>query len=227
MKIILTNDDGFDHPGISALFNELKENHEVFLIGPDQNRSGFSSAITFLTPLKHKKFAENFYSLNGTPVDCVKIARNLLCPFEPEIVISGINPGPNLGSDAILSGTVGAALDGRNLKYPSIAVSVSSFEIVDFSFAAKFISKVLDNLDNLKLENFQILNINVPDHNKFPDPKIKITKTFLNEEDCERNYESSDRKNLEDGNISISPIKIDMHSNSEYQAVEDWSKISL
>ena len=116
MKIILTNDDGFDHPGIKALFKELHDKHEVFLIGPDQNRSGFSSAITFLTPLRHKKYADNIFSLNGTPVDCVKVARNMLCPFEPEIVVSGINPGPNLGSDAILSGTVGAALDGRNLK---------------------------------------------------------------------------------------------------------------
>ena len=151
MKIILTNDDGFDHLGIKALFMELNKKHEVFLIGPDQNRSGFSSAITFLTPLKHKKYADNIYSLNGTPVDCVKVARNLLCPFEPDIVVSGINPGPNLGSDAILSGTVGAALDGRDLKYPSISVSVASFEINDFSFAAKFVAKVLDNLAALKI----------------------------------------------------------------------------
>ena len=74
MKIILTNDDGFDHPGIKALFKELHDKHEVFLIGPDQNRSGFSSAITFLTPLRHKKYADNIFSLNGTPVDCVKVA---------------------------------------------------------------------------------------------------------------------------------------------------------
>ena len=169
MKIILTNDDGFNHQGIKSLFRELDKKHEVFLIGPDQNRSGFSSAITFLTPLKHKKYADNIYSLNGTPVDCVKVARNLLCPFEPDIVVSGINPGPNLGSDAILSGTVGAALDGRDLKYPSISVSVASFEINDFSFAAKFVAKVLDNLEALNIENFHILNINVPDHNQFPD----------------------------------------------------------
>ena len=224
MKIILTNDDGFDHPGIKALFKELHDKHEVFLIGPDQNRSGFSSAITFLTPLRHKKYADNIFSLNGTPVDCVKVARNMLCPFEPEIVVSGINPGPNLGSDAILSGTVGAALDGRNLKYPSIAVSVASFEINDFSFAAKFVAKVLDNLDNLDMEDFQILNINVPDHNEFPNPEIKITKTFLNEEEGEKNLDVSDRKNLEDGFISISPIKVDMHSNSQQQVVADWAK---
>ena len=224
MKIILTNDDGFNHQGIKSLFRELDKKHEVFLIGPDQNRSGFSSAITFLTPLKHKKYADNIYSLNGTPVDCVKIARNLLCPFEPDIVVSGINPGPNLGSDAILSGTVGAALDGRDLKYPSISVSVASFEINDFSFAAKFVAKVLDNLEALKIENFHILNINVPDHHQFPDPQVKITKTFLNEFEAEKNLEESDRKNLDDGFISVSPIKIDMHSSSELEAVEAWSK---
>lgn len=224
MKIILTNDDGFNHQGIKSLFKELDKKHEVFLIGPDQNRSGFSSAITFLTPLKHKKFSDNIYSLNGTPVDCVKVARNLLCPFEPDIVVSGINPGPNLGSDAILSGTVGAALDGRDLKYPSISVSVASFEINDFSFAAKFVAKLLDNLEALKIEKFHILNINVPDHNQFPNPQVKITKTFLNEFEAEKNLEDSDRKNLDDGFISVSPIKIDMHSSTEFEAVEVWSK---
>jgi 5'-nucleotidase len=123
-----------------------------------------------------------------------------------------------------LSGTVGAALDGRNLKYPSIAVSVASFEISDFSFAAKFVAKVLDNLENLRIEDFQILNINIPDHNEFPDPEIKITKTFLNDEECDRNLNVSDRKNLNDGFISISPIKIDMHSNSQQEVVADWAK---
>ena len=83
MKIILTNDDGFDHPGIKALFKELHDKHEVFLIGPDQNRSGFSSAITFLTPLRHKKYADNIFSLNGTPVDCVKVALSLIHISEP------------------------------------------------------------------------------------------------------------------------------------------------
>ena len=103
-------------------------------------------------------------------------------------------------------------------------MSVASFEINDFSFAAKFVAKVLDNLDNLEMEDFQILNINVPDHNEFPEPKIKITKTFLNEEEGEENLDVSDRKNLEDGFISISPIKIDMHSNSQQQVVADWAK---
>ena len=83
---------------------------------------------------------------------------------------------------------------------------------------------MLDNLDNLKIDDFQILNINVPDHNQFPNPEIKITKTFLNEQEREDNLEDSDRKNLEDGFISISPIKIDMHSLSQKKVVEDWVK---
>ena len=121
MNILLTNDDGIDHPGIQALISKLSEEHNVFTMAPDRNRSGFGSAITFLTETKATKIEKNIYSLDGTPVDCVKNALDYYCPFEPDIVVSGINPGPNLGQVLLYSGTVGAALEGRNLKYPAIA----------------------------------------------------------------------------------------------------------
>lgn len=118
MKILLTNDDGYDHPGIKTLYSELSKNHEVFMMAPNINKSGFGSALTFLAPLKEKKIDENIYCLDGTPVDCIKtslngkslfeldlanlesenldLGNNELCPFTPEIVVSGINPGLDL-----------------------------------------------------------------------------------------------------------------------------------
>ena len=224
MKIILTNDDGFDHSGIKSLYRALHRDHQVFLIGPDQNRSGYSSAITFLTPLKHKKYADNIFSINGTPLDCVKVAMNLLCPFKPDIVISGINPGPNLGSDILLSGTVGAALEGRSLKFPSIAVSSAAFEKQDFSFEAEFIKFLVTKIDKLELNNFEILNINIPDQKEFPEPDIKITNTYINEKEFEAHSELSDRTCLAEGHISISPIRIDTISAAGKKKVDHWLK---
>ena len=146
MNILLTNDDGIDHSGIKSLFLELDKNHNVFVMAPDRNRSGFGSAITFLTETNAKKLEENIYSLDGTPVDCVKNALEYFCPFTPDIVVSGINPGPNLGPVLLYSGTVGAAFEGRNLKFPPIAVSVASFEISDYSFAASIVSQILKKI---------------------------------------------------------------------------------
>ena len=202
MNILLTNDDGIDHSGIKSLFLELDKNHNVFVMAPDRNRSGFGSAITFLTETNAKKLEENINSLDGTPVDCVKNALEFYCPFEPDIVVSGINPGPNLGHLMLYSGTVGAAIQGRDLKHPSIAISVSSFEITDYSFAAKTVLKILENITNLNLSEKSILNVNVPDHNLFKQPKMKVTKTFIDEEATSDDEIEDDVSSLESGNIS-------------------------
>jgi|TARA_B110000971_G_C19907894_1_gene453150 5'-nucleotidase len=244
MKILLTNDDGYDHPGIKTLYSELCKNHEVFMMAPDVNKSGFGSALTFLTPLKEKKIDKNIYSLDGTPVDCVKtslngkslfeldlanlesenldLGNNELCPFTPDIVISGINPGPNLGPVFLYSGTVGAAIEGRNLKYPAIAVSVASFEISDYGLAARTVTSLLENIDDLDLPENSILNLNVPDHNIFPNPEIKITKTFLDSHLIPNEEIMDDFSCLEAGHISLSPIKINTFDEASIKKAGDW-----
>ena len=222
MKILLTNDDGYDHPGIKTLFQELSKYHEVFMMAPDTNKSGFSSALTFLTPITEQKIGKNIYKIDGTPVDCVRLALEEFCPFIPDLVVSGINPGPNIGHLMLYSGTVGAAIQGRDLKYPSIAISVSSFEISDYSFAAKTVLKILENIKNLNLSEKSILNVNVPDHNLFKQPQMKVTKTFIDEKATSDDEIEDDVSSLESGNISISPIKISTFDKANLKAVDNW-----
>ena len=219
MNILLTNDDGIDHSGIKSLFHELDKNHNVFDMAPDRNRSGFGSAITFLTETNAKKLEENIYSLDGTPVDCVKNALEYFCPFTPDIVVSGINPGPNLGPVLLYSGTVGAAFEGRNLKFPPIAVSVASFEISDYSFAASIVSQILKKINTIDLEPSSILNLNVPDHNKFKTPELKITKTYLEEQNQIEEIFLNDQKCIEEGSISLSPIKLETVSSKNFSSL--------
>ena len=222
MNILLTNDDGIDHPGIQALISKLSEEHNVFTMAPDRNRSGFGSAITFLTETKATKIEKNIYSLDGTPVDCVKNALDYYCPFEPDIVVSGINPGPNLGQVLLYSGTVGAALEGRNLKYPAIAVSVASFDITDYSFAADTVRDILSKINKLNIDPSSILNLNVPDHKKFKNPKLKITKTYLDEQNKVKGDFLEDQKCLEEGSISLSPIKLETISSANLKGLVDF-----
>jgi len=222
MKILLTNDDGYDHPGIKTLFQELSKQHEVFMMAPDTNKSGFSSALTFLTPITEQKIEKNIYKIDGTPVDCVRLALEEFCPFVPDLVVSGINPGPNIGHLMLYSGTVGAAIQGRDLKHPSIAISVSSFEITDYSFAAKTVLKILENIKNLNLSEKSILNVNVPDHNLFKQPQMKVTKTFIDEKATSDDEIEDDVSSLESGNISISPIKISTFDKANLKAVDTW-----
>ena len=219
MNILLTNDDGIDHSGIKSLFLELVKNHNVFVMAPDRNRSGFGSAITFLTETNAKKLEENIYSLDGTPVDCVKNAMEYFCPFTPDIVVSGINPGPNLGPVLLYSGTVGAAFEGRNLKFPPIAVSVASFEISDYSFAASIVSQILKKINTIDLEPGSILNLNVPDHNKLKTPELKITKTYLEEQYQIEEIFLNDQKCIEEGFISLSPIKLETVSSKNFSSL--------
>ena len=222
MNILLTNDDGIEHPGIQTLITKLSQEHKVFTMAPDRNRSGFGSAITFLTETKAKKIKKNIYSLDGTPVDCVKNALEFFCPFEPDIVVSGINPGPNLGPVLLYSGTVGAAFEGRNLKYPAIAVSVASFEITDYSFAAKTVKDILNKINKINLDSSSILNLNVPDHKKFKSPKLKVTKTYLDEQNTDEIDFLDDQKCLEQGDISISPIKLETITNTNLKSLTDF-----
>jgi 5'-nucleotidase len=163
MNILLSNDDGFIASGLNVLYQRLNQEFEVMVVAPDRDRSGASNSLTLEFPLRLTKRHHNFYSVNGTPTDCVHLALTGLYDNPPDLVISGINTGANMGDDVIYSGTVAAAMEGRNLGLPAIAVSLASFQPQHFSTAVKAIVVLLRQLSYFSKESASILNINVPD----------------------------------------------------------------
>src|SRR6056300_1433614 len=137
MKILLTNDDGYKAPNIQSLFKKLSEEHDVWIIAPENNCRGMSAAISFLKETEIRQVEDRVFSVDGTPADCTYFGLLGLVDFEFDIVVSGINHGANIGNDVLYSGTVGAAVGGRKLKYPPIAISVASYNAKDPIFIAK------------------------------------------------------------------------------------------
>lgn len=171
MNILLSNDDGFNAVGIQTLAKALRAaGHKVTVVAPDRNRSAASSCLTLADPLRFHKFDdENYTVIAGSPADCVHLALNGVLKQPFDLVISGINHGANLGDDVIYSGTVAAALEGRHLPLPSIAVSLvgrqhSSYLTGEsyFDTAAQVVVQLLPKLTKDLLPANQILNINVP-----------------------------------------------------------------
>ena len=124
MRILLSNDDGYQARGLRTLAEHLGSIADVIVVAPDRNRSGASNSLTLETPLRVERASDNVYYVNGTPTDCVHIAITGLLEEPPDVLISGINHGENLGDDVLYSGTVAAAMEGRFLGIPSIAVSL-------------------------------------------------------------------------------------------------------
>ncbi len=163
MRILLSNDDGVYAPGLEMLARILSENFSVDVVAPDRNRSGASNALTLDRPLEAHQHHNGFYSLNGTPTDCVHLGISGVLCEKPDIVISGINAGANLGDDVIYSGTVAAAVEGRYLKLPPIAVSMLGSHPDNYQAAAVIIQQLLADVKHLNLAPRTVLNINVPD----------------------------------------------------------------
>tara|TARA_B110000091_G_C13776743_1_gene459201 strand:- start:335 stop:1084 length:750 start_codon:yes stop_codon:yes gene_type:complete len=164
MKILLTNDDGYDAVNIQNLYKALSKDHEVWIVAPANNCSGMSAAISFLKDTEITKINDYTYAVDGTPADCTYFGLLSVLGFEPDIVVSGINHGANLGNDVLYSGTVGAAVGGRSLKFPPVAISVASYDAKDPEYiatkSADIVNKIFKN--PLSFEN-KILNINFPD----------------------------------------------------------------
>jgi len=176
MKILLTNDDGYQAPNIQNLYRKLSQNHDVWIIAPENNCSGMSAAISFLKDTKIRQVEERIYAVDGTPADCTYFGLLGIVDFEFDMVVSGINHGANLGTDVIYSGTVGAAVGGRKLKYPPLALSVASYETVNMDFIVNKTSKIIDTIKSLP-EQFhgKVFNVNFPDLSEDECKGIKIT----------------------------------------------------
>jgi len=166
MEILLTNDDGIAAPGLAALYEELAGAHALTVVAPDRERSAAGHAITLNDPLRMTAMPFNGggpgYAVSGTPADCVKLAVGELLPRPPDVVISGINPGANVGIDATYSGTVAAAREAAFLGIPAVAVSMVRPGSPYFAHAARFITGLLAEIRSRGLPGGTFLNVNLP-----------------------------------------------------------------
>ncbi|TDF38311.1 5'/3'-nucleotidase SurE [Alteromonadaceae bacterium M269] len=177
MKILLSNDDGVHAEGLACLHAAIAEKkHDVTVIAPDRNCSGASNALSLHQPLRMQQMPTGFYSINGTPSDCVHLGINSFLEDDPQLVVSGINHGPNLGDDVIYSGTVAAATEGRFMGLPAIAVSLADKKGDYFSTAARVTVEIIQHLLEHPLPADQILNINVPNLPYDELKGIKVTR---------------------------------------------------
>jgi 5'-nucleotidase len=163
MRILLSNDDGYFAPGITVLAEELSALGEVTVVAPERDRSGSSNSLTLDRPLTVKRAQNGFYYVNGTPTDCVHLAVTGLLGELPDIVVSGINHGANMGDDTIYSGTVAAATEGFLLGIPSIAISLVAAGNDHFATAAQVARGLVERFKAQPLQQAVLLNVNVPD----------------------------------------------------------------
>jgi 5'-nucleotidase len=163
LRILVSNDDGYRAEGLQRLADALRPLAEVTVVAPDRNRSGASNSLTLDVPLRVFPFGEGAYYVNGTPTDCVHLAISGLFDFQHDMVVSGINHGANLGDDVLYSGTVAAAVEGRFLGLPTMAVSLVGHHGGHFDTAARVASELVMRLIRAPLHASMILNVNVPD----------------------------------------------------------------
>jgi 5'-nucleotidase len=162
MRLLLSNDDGYQAEGLATLALSLSDLADLTIVAPDRNQSGASHSLTLESPLRVGRNREGMYYVNGTPTDCVHLAITGLLEEEPDMVIAGINHGANLGDDVLYSGTVAAAVEGRFLGLPAIAVSLVG-EHRHFDTAGQAIRQLFQRLLDTPLPGDTILNVNVPD----------------------------------------------------------------
>ena len=163
MHLLLSNDDGYQAPGLIALADSLANIANVSVVAPHIDRSAASNSLTLQLPLRAKEVKSNWYYVDGTPTDCVHLGITGILSNEPDMVVSGINSGPNLGDDVIYSGTVAAAMEGRHLGFPAMAVSINSFEASHYQTAAIVTRDLVKQIIHRPISKDIILNVNVPD----------------------------------------------------------------
>jgi len=163
MKILISNDDGVHAPGLAYLADALSKIADVTVVAPDRNRSGVSNSLTLEHPLRVVTAVNGFFSVNGTPTDCVHLAVTGLLKEMPDMVVSGINEGSNLSDDVLYSGTVAAATEGRFLGLPAVAISLTGPRCEHYDTAARVARILVERLREQPLTSDTILNVNVPD----------------------------------------------------------------
>jgi 5'-nucleotidase len=176
LMILVTNDDGIYSKGIIVLAKALREIGDVFVVAPDREKSAIAHSLTLHRPLRVEKIKKNFYSVDGTPADCIHLGVNAILPQKPQLIVSGINKGGNLGDDITYSGTVSAAFEGTLLGIPSFAISLVSRSHFKFYTAARFAVRVARYIIKRGLPKDTLLNINVPNLEEEEVKSYKITQ---------------------------------------------------
>ncbi len=246
--IVITNDDGFNAGGIQALRKELAKEFEVLVVAPETEQSAMGHAITLNAPLKARKVEEDGkligYAVSGTPADCVKLAATELLDKPPELVVSGVNLGGNLGSCVIYSGTVSAATEAAIMGFPAIAVSLDTWENPDFSFAAEFARKMVSLVLKKGLAEGVCLNVNVPAVKRelirgariARQGKSRVIESFDRRTDPRNNtyywlagemhfnevHEGTDTETVANNYVSITPLHFDLTCFQFMEEIQGW-----
>jgi 5'-nucleotidase len=244
MKILLSNDDGYFAPGLNILAEHIAKIAEITVVAPERNRSGASNSLTLDRPLSVKKASNGFFYVNGTPTDCVHTALTGLMPSMPDMVISGINDGANMGDDTIYSGTVAAAMEGYLLGIPSIAISMSQHNAAHFETAARVAVELVQHYQKNQFKSPTMLNVNVPDvpynllrgnmitrlgkrHKAEPviqlqSPRGETVYWVGAAGQPNDGGEGTDFFAVANNNVSISPIHVDLTHHAQLADIKEW-----
>ncbi len=247
MRILVTNDDGIQSPGIMTLAKALSAIGEVWVVAPDRERTGVAHAVTLHKPLRLHRVAPRTFSVNGTPVDCVNLALLKIMPKPPSIVVSGINKGVNLGDDVMYSGTVSAAMEGTILGVPSVAISQEGQHSFRFGVGASYAARVVRLVLDQGLPDETLLNVNIPDRPQRAIKGARITclsrRRFHNpitekRDPHGRKYywiagkrvswsrsKDADHEAIEEGVVSITPIHLDSTHHDVLDQFREWEQI--
>lgn len=246
MKILISNDDGFFAPGINALIDVLGKEHDLYIVAPQDQQSAKSHALTLNNPIRVKLIESQRYTkgwaVDGTPSDCVKLALEELLDFKPDYILSGINNGPNLGSDIMYSGTVGAAAEGTILGIPAMSISLCGYGHESFENAAAAIKPVVEHFLENPQEGDILVNVNIPNLDLSQIKGTKITtlgnvvykKPFEERIDprgnkyywlagdiiYKNNHELSDVMTVNEGFISVTPVHYKQTCNETFKLLQ-------
>jgi 5'-nucleotidase len=248
VRILLSNDDGVLARGLDALRKAIEGTGEVFVVAPEREQSGASRSLTLDRPLRVRRMGERVYSVDGTPTDCVLLAvRGIpdMVQVQPDLIVSGINHGPNLGDDVTYSGTVAAAAEGSLMGITSVAISLSSWEPAHFETAARVARILVDQLRERPVPAGTLLNVNVPDlpfaslrgtrvtrlgRRVYPDvivaeldPRGKPCYWIGGDKPTWLPGEGTDFEAVEAGFVSITPLHLDLTDHGLLEQVRGWS----
>ncbi len=244
MRILISNDDGYFAPGLACLAQHLAAIADIVVVAPERDRSGASNSLTLDRPLNLRRAANGFNYVNGTPTDCVHLAVTGMLDYQPDMVISGINAGANMGDDTIYSGTVAAATEGFLLGIPAIAVSLAGHELAHYATAAQVVVELVQRFEKNTHSTPWLLNVNVPDIPYAQLQGIEVTRLGKRHKaepvvkasnphgqtvywvgaagKAQDAGAGTDFNALANARVSVTPLQIDLTQYTQLDAVKAW-----